>query len=398
MSTPAQSALHATYTDPKRLGWLLSLAVPLIIWLGPLLYWQTHNAAWLWTPVVIFYYVLPAIDWIVGTNQHNPPESAVPLLECDSYYRIVAWSMIPVLWLTFIGIVWFASTHDLPWWGYIPVVMGMGSAGGFCINVGHELGHKHSNVDRVLTKIVLAPTFYGHFTVEHNRGHHNDVATPEDSASSRMGENLFAFAARELPGAWTRAWKLEDERLERAGQRTWSMNNEILQPMAITIALWACILLWLGWKALPFLVLGSLWANFQLTSANYVEHYGLLRRRLANGRYEACQPHHSWNSDHLFSNFALLHLQRHSDHHAHPTRPYQILRRFENLPQLPNGYFGMFLIAYTPAIWYRVMDPILVRAVNGDSDRINFQPGTRERLIRKYGLVSGGWRQGTTPR
>ena len=160
----------------------------------------------------------------------------------------------------------------------------------------------------------------------------------------------------------------------------------MLQPALISLALYGALVAALGWQILPFLLLSAFWGAFQLTSANYLEHYGLLRRKLENGRYEVCQPHHSWNSNHLFSNWALFHLQRHSDHHAHPTRRYQSLRNFPDLPRLPSGYFGMFLLAYVPPLWFRLMNPRLIEAVQGDAARINFQPGLRERLMRRYGL------------
>jgi len=130
------------------------------------------------------------------------------------------------------------------------------------------------------------------------------------------------------------------------------------------------------------------WGAFQLTSANYIEHYGLQRRRLADGRYERCAPHHSWNSNHLVSNLIVFQLQRHSDHHAHPSRGYQSLRDFPDLPRLPSGYFGMFLLAYLPPLWFRVMDPRVAQAVHGDPAGINFQPGLREPLMRKLGLTT----------
>jgi alkane 1-monooxygenase len=156
---------------------------------------------------------------------------------------------------------------------------------------------------------------------------------------------------------------------------------EILQPLLITVLFYIAMAAWLGIRVLPFLILSALWANFQLTSANYVEHYGLLRQTLSDGSFERCKPHHSWNSNHMFSNWALFHLQRHSDHHTYPGRCYQSLRHFEELPTLPNGYFGMFTLAYFPTLWYRVMDPRLLRAVNNDPARINFQPSRRDRLL-----------------
>ena len=146
-------------------------------------------------------------------------------------------------------------------------------------------------------------------------------------------------------------------------------------------------MIWLGWPVLAFLLVASLWANFQLTSANYVEHYGLLRKQLSPGKFEPCQPHHSWNSNHVFSNWILFHLQRHSDHHAHPLRRYQSLRHFDNLPTLPNGYFGMFLVAYIPPLWFYVMDERLLARVGRKAQDINLDPERRQQLIQKYQLT-----------
>lgn len=170
------------------------------------------------------------------------------------------------------------------------------------------------------------------------------------------------------------------------GQKRVVWQNEILQAGAITVLLWSALVATLGVEVLPLLVLSAFWGAFQLTSANYIEHYGLLRRKLANGRYEQCQPHHSWNSNHIASNLALFHLQRHSDHHAHPTRSYQSLRDFPDLPSLPSGYFGAFLLAYVPPLWFHVMNPRLLAVVKGDVSRINFEPAKRARLMRQYGL------------
>ena len=293
---------------------------------------------------------------------------------------------MPVLWASFIAICVFVASQPLSATGLLAMIINTGGGLGFAINLGHEMGHKKSTLERWLAKLALAPACYGHFYIEHNRGHHRDVATPVDPASSRMGESIYRFVLREMPGGFRRAWQLERERLARCGKSPWSLDNEVLQPALISLALYGALVAMLGWQILPFLLLSAFWGAFQLTSANYLEHYGLLRRKLENGRYEVCQPHHSWNSNHLFSNWALFHLQRHSDHHAHPTRRYQSLRNFPDLPRLPSGYFGMYLLAYVPPLWFRLMNPRLIEAVQGDAARINFQPGLRERLMRRYGL------------
>ncbi len=386
MSAHAAPIPAEPYRDRKRYAWILSLLVPISVGIGPLLMLATGDARLLWIPVVFFYVVAPMLDWLLGEDRSNPPESAVPALDADRYYRWITYLLAPLLWAAFIFSAWFVARHDLPWHALLAMVFITGSVGGFCINLGHELGHKNTQLERWLAKLVLAPTFYGHFYTEHNRGHHRDVATPADPASSRMGETIYSFVLREMPGAFKRAWKLESDRLQREGKSAWSLQNDILQPALITLALWASLVLWLGVGILPFLIVASFWANFQLTSANYIEHYGLLRQERAPGKYEICQPHHSWNSNHIFSNWALFHLQRHSDHHAHPLRRYQSLRHFENLPSLPSGYFGMFTVAYIPPLWRYVMDERLLAVVGRDASRINLDPKKRDALIAQYGL------------
>lgn len=376
----------APYRDHKRWAWLLSLAVPTVVVLGPLLMMHTGDARLLWLPVGFFYLAGPLIDWLMGEDRSNPPESAVPQLEADRYYRWVCYLLVPVLWAAFLFSAWFVARHPLPWWGVLAMVLTTGSVGGFCINLGHELGHKLPAIERLLARLVLAPTGYGHFSIEHNQGHHRHVATPLDPASSRMGESIYGFFLREMPGAMRRAWALETARLSIQRRPAWSLGNEIVQTGLLTLTLWALLAAWLGPGILLFVVAASFWANFQLTSANYVEHYGLLRGKRASGRYEPCLPRHSWNSNHVFSNWALFHLQRHSDHHAHPMRRYQSLRHFDEAPQLPTGYFGMFTLSYVPPLWFRVMDARLVAAVDGDASRINFVPRKRAALVRRWKL------------
>ena len=377
----------AGYVDRKRRLWLFSLMVPGLALVGPLMYMLVSpNVLWLWLSTIFGYVVIPMLDGVLGEDLSNPPEEDVPALEADPYYRYVTYALVPILWISFIVNIAFLGMHELPWYGTLAVILATGGSLGFGLNLGHEMGHKKTTLERWLAKITLALGCYGHFFVEHNRGHHRDVATPEDPASARMGESIYRFVFREMPGAFFRAWDLEAQRLERCGKSVWSLDNEVLQPALISAALYALLIAWLGIEILPVMLLIAFWGAFQLTQANYIEHYGLLRRKEPSGRYERCQPHHSWNSNHLFSNWALFHLQRHSDHHAHPTRRYQSLRDFPDLPRLPNGYFGMYLLAYFPPLWQRVMDPRLLEAVGHDPQRINFLPAKREQLMRRYGL------------
>lgn len=383
---PAPTHEATPWRDRKRPLWLLSLAVPSLIGAGPLLAELVDSPLALWAPLLLVYVVLPLLDWAIGEDRSNPPESQVPQLEEDRYYRWITWAVVPLLWFWFIVGAWYATRADLPWHGWLALALSTGVVGGFCINAGHELGHKKSRIERALAQWVLAPTAYGHFVVEHNRGHHRDVATFADPASARLGESIWRFVGREWPGAWRRAWALEAGRLQREGRSTWHPDNEILQTGALTLTLWTALTLCLGAGVLGFLLIASAWANFQLSSANYIEHYGLKRRLDAEGRLERSTPRHSWNSNSLVSNWVLFHLQRHADHHAHAARRYQSLRHFEEAPQLPTGYFGMFLLAYLPPLWFRVMDPRVVAASGGDAERINFDPRHETRLRDRFGM------------
>jgi alkane 1-monooxygenase len=382
---PNGEAIH--YVDRKRYLWTLSVLYPLQPFLGIWLHAQTGQQGWLLLPLFLAYVVNPIVDTVLGEDTNNPPEAVVMQLDRDPYYRWLTYIVVPLHFVSLIGAAWWAGTRDLDWWAFAGLAVVAGLTSGLGINTGHELGHKKSKLERTLAKIVLAVPVYGHFWIEHNRGHHRDVSTPEDPASARMGENIYKFARREMPGAFRRAWQIEAERLERRDRSPWSFDNQILQSMSLSLAVQLGLIIAFGPAMVIFLIIHNVLAWWQLTSANYVEHYGLLRQKDDNGRYERCQPHHSWNSNHIFSNLVLFHLERHSDHHAHPLRRYQSLRHFDDLPTLPSGYFGSYLLAWIPPLWYRVMDPRLLALphIDGDIDRINLDPDRAAALRARYG-------------
>jgi hypothetical protein len=182
-------------------------------------------------------------------------------------------------------------------------------------------------------------------------------------------------------------WKLEKERLAQLGHRAWSVRNDILQSWALSAVVTIGFFAAFGWIVLPFIAIHHLYAQFGATQANYIEHYGLLRQRLANGRYELPEPRHSWNTNHIYSNLITLHVQRHSDHHVNPTRPYQALRDYKALPRLPSGYPGCFGLAALPSLWFKVMDEKLLEWCGGDLNKLNIDPKRRAALFAKYGVV-----------
>lgn len=361
------------YVDRKRALWLLSVVYPLTPVIAVVLHHVGGSEWWLAAPIVFSYGLVPLLDWLLGEDRSNPPEQTVPALENDPYYRYLTWAAVPLHVVSLLIAAWWATTQGLGVGGWLTLAVVTGLASGLAINTAHEMGHKHGAIEQWLSRLALAVPAYGHFTVEHNFGHHRDVATPDDCASARYNESIYRFATREMPGSLARAWRIERRRLARRGKSAWSRHNTIVQSWLLSLVLYCGLVMVLGLEALAFVLVHNAVAWFQLTSANYVEHYGLLRQRRDDGRYERCRPHHSWNSNHVFSNLLLFHLERHSDHHANPTRRYQSLRHFEDLPSLPTGYFGMFVLAYLPPLWFRIMNPRLLALphVGGDLSRIN---------------------------
>ena len=385
-SAAGRSGELVYYRDRKRLAWAFSVVYPLPPIAAIFLHAQTGNEFWFFLPMVLTFVLLPLVDAAVGEDRNNPPEEVVPQLEGDAYYRYLTYLVVPMHFGVLIVSAGWAATQSLSPWAFIVLAAVTGMTSGLAINTGHELGHKRSRFERFLAQVALAIPGYGHFSVEHNHGHHRYVATFEDPASARMGESIYRFAWREIPGAFRGAWNTEKTRLGRRERSVWHWRNEVLQSGSISLLTYAALVVAFGWLVLPFIVIHNLTAWWQLTSANYIEHYGLLRTRDTAGRLERCQPHHSWNSNHLVSNVALFHLQRHSDHHVHPTRRYQSLRHFPDLPSLPNGYFGCFLLAWVPWAWFRVMDPRLLalKHVGGDLSKVNIEPRARSAIVRRY--------------
>ena len=387
MSIQAMSADGnlVSYTDRRRWLWSLSLFWPTMPAISCWLAVSSGQSGWLWATLVVWYGLVPIIDHLLPPDASNPPPEVVPQLEADRYYRVLTYLTVPIHYFTLIYSAYVVGTQNLPWHAILGLALSVGVVNGLAINTGHELGHKKTKLERWLAKIVLAVVGYGHFLIEHNRGHHVDVATPIDPASAKMGQSIYGFARWEISGAVRRAWESEKARLARSGRGPWTLDNEVLQPTLITIVLYGSLLAAFGWVMLPFLFVQAFWGWFGiLTSANYVEHYGLLRQKLENGRYELCQPHHSWNSNHVMSNLILFNLQRHSDHHANATRRYQSLRSFDDLPELPSGYPLMFAIALVPPLWFALMDPRVVAWADGDFSRLNVLPEKRDQLMARY--------------
>ncbi|KVK73204.1 alkane 1-monooxygenase [Burkholderia sp. MSMB1498] len=378
----------AAWTDTKRYGWLLgALTITLPLLAALLALWTGWHIFWWFGPLFAFG-VIPVLDLLIGVDSENPPESVVSQLESDRYYRYVVYLATFIVYVAFAGAIWIVATKSLAWYDYLGFALSLGAATGISINTAHELGHKTSPFERWLAKITLAPVAYGHFFVEHNRGHHVRVATPNDPASARYGESFWVFLPRTVTGSVASAWRLERERLARGGRSVWTWRNEVLQAWAMTVAMWGAAIAFGGAKVIPFLLIQAAYGASLLEVVNYVEHYGLGRKQLPTGRYERCTPQHSWNSNHVVTNLFLYQLQRHADHHANPTRSYQALRHFDDSPQLPAGYAAMILLAYVPPLWFSVMNPRVVAHYGANMAQSNIKPSIRQKVLADLAIAN----------
>jgi alkane 1-monooxygenase len=353
----------AISTRLKAYGYLSVFLIPLLIPATILAAQQFGNVnAWMWLPMACLFVLLPSADYLIGRDTINPQTEHSAQLEADRYYRWLTLLCVPVyLASVYFALDFFAvnvNNGALSLIGQIGWILSQGVIGGVvAINVAHELIHKSEALESNAGGVLLASVCYGTFKVEHVRGHHVHVSTPLDASSARFGQNVYGFVAQSVPRNVRAGFALEAKRLEKAGKSAWSWHNESLRWTALSLLFAALGFVIGGGLGVAFFFAQSIVAFLTLEVINYIEHYGLERKQLADGRYERTTHLHSWNSSYLLTNLMLFQLQRHSDHHENPKRRYQALKHYEASPQLPGGYAAMFLLALVPPLWFAVMNP-----------------------------------------
>lgn len=337
---------------PYALGFLLPLLILGTAGLG---------GAWMWIPVLVLYGGVPVIDALVSQNPLHPSPEDVINLEQNRWFRAVTWLWVPTHVALVVWAANLASTMPVGW-EWAGLLVSVGSTGGAIgITFAHELVHRSGRAERAMGDVLLALVSYPHFAIEHVHGHHRHVATPADPATARLGEGFYRFLPRTTFGGITHAWAIERERLSRKGRRVWHPSNTMFR-YALTMAALYTMAWWLwGGPGLGFFILQGVVAFVLLEGINYVEHYGLVRREESPGRYERVAPRHSWDSSHRISNWLLINLARHSDHHMIASRRYPALSTRDQAPQLPAGYGTMLLLALVPPLWRKLMDPKVMR-------------------------------------
>ena len=321
-------------------------------------------------PVVVFG-IIPVLDLLLGKDALNPDEEVdVPKMNSEAFYRVITLGWVAGYAVLLVWSMLELASGQFSAIGGIGWVISIGIVGGLGINVAHELIHKDGKLETRAGGFLLSLVCYAGFKVEHLRGHHVHVSTPGDASSSRYNQSLYNF----LPQAYLRnflnAWKLEAQRLERKGEKAFSWRNELIWWYSISALVFIAFTVAFGWLGAAFFLVQSFVAFTLLEIVNYLEHYGLHRRKLDNGRYERTSPEHSWNSNYFLTNVFLFHLQRHSDHHAYAKRRYQVLRHHDIAPQLPAGYAAMIVLATIPPLWKRIMNPRVEAYYRGEEHQL----------------------------
>ena len=337
------------FTDLK---YILAYLTPLTCFVS-----LAFNGVWSFTSLIFLYGLVPLAEQIMPHDKSNHPEEKEISRSKSVFFDILLYLNLPILYglvYWYLTLVTGGNMTTLDLIGKT-VAVGMMS-GSMGINVGHEIGHRPGLYNQWISRLLLLPSLYMHFNIEHNRGHHLNVATPEDPATSRKGEAFYAFWFRSVFMSYLSAWQIENKDLSRAGKSHWSLTNKMIIFTVIQTALVSAIYSAFGLYPVLMFVVTAILGFSLLELVNYIEHYGLVRTKSASGKYEPVQPRHSWNSDHEIGRVLLYELTRHSDHHFKSTRKYQILRHFKASPQLPLGYPGSMLLALIPPLWFKIMD------------------------------------------
>ncbi|NND59593.1 MAG: alkane 1-monooxygenase, partial [Gammaproteobacteria bacterium] len=298
----------------KKLAYLLFLTTPAV----PLLSWWLGQATgyinvFAWLTVIEVYGLIPVVDYLVGEDRLNPDDSSEDSMRTDLWYKLLLWSCLPVM-LALIPWAAYQYLHaGFSWVGKLGWILSVGIVSStLAINAAHELIHKRSKGERLMGGVLLSLVCYAGFKIEHVRGHHVNVATPEDASTARRGQSIYQFVPRAWLHNFVNAWRLEAQRLQYRGHSAWHWRNELIWWYALSTAIAIALDTWLGSAAVAFFLLQAAVAFTFLEVVNYLEHYGLERRRVGQGRYERTTHLHSWNSDYLLTNLLLFQLQRHS--------------------------------------------------------------------------------------
>lgn len=333
--------------------YLAGFSIPLTAFLSIYL-----GGIWTYLTPVYAFILVAGIEILLPVNPNNLALAEEEIVKKDKWYDLLLYLNVPVQYAILYYFLFAINNFGYNWWELAGATISMGICCGVIgINVAHELGHRKNKFEQFLAKSLLLSSLYMHFIIEHNKGHHKKVSTDEDPASAVLNESIYLFFLRTIFGSIRSAWKIEVKELTERNKNIYSLDNQMLLFAFIEIGFTSLIYFWFGTLPVFLFLVAALFGILLLESVNYVEHYGLRRRKLASGNYERVQPWHSWNSDHVLGRMILYELTRHSDHHYLASRKYQVLRHMDEAPQLPAGYPAMIILSLLPPVFFKIMNP-----------------------------------------
>ena len=316
------------------------------------------STGWMvWMALLYSWILIPSVELLLPSNQKNMDAAEEEVAKKENLYDYMLYAFVCFQFVALYFFLHGFSANNLSGWDIAGRVGTMGLlCGTFGINIGHELGHRNNAIEQTLAKASLMSSLYIHFFIEHNKGHHKNVATPQDPSSARYNEPVYTFYFRTIFFSYLSAWHIANDEMRKKGLSILNWKNDMLQAHVVQLFFVLVIYFVFGAVAMNYFLIAAFIGILLLETVNYIEHYGLQRKATGEGKYERAMPHHSWNSNHALGRLMLFELSRHSDHHYIASRKYQILQHHENAPQLPTGYPGSMILALVPPAWFWVMN------------------------------------------
>ncbi|MBL7701727.1 MAG: alkane 1-monooxygenase [Ferruginibacter sp.] len=336
----------------RALKYLSPLTIYILAWLA-----FTGNGWLTWLPMLYAWVLMPVLELFISPDTKNLSAAEEEIVKKDRVYDYLLYAVVVFQFSALYIFLTAMQTTGLPWWQVTGRIFSMGLlCGTFGINVAHELGHRVNKYEQVFAKALLLTSLYMHFFIEHNKGHHKNVATPHDPSSARYNEPVFTFYFRTVIFSYLSAWKIANDEMKKHNLPALHWKNEMLQAQVIQLLFVTAIFLIFSWQVTLYFLAAATIGFLLLETVNYIEHYGLQRKQKPDGNYERAMPQHSWNSNHILGRLMLFELSRHSDHHYLASKKYQVLQHHDDAPQLPTGYPGSMILAMVPPLWFYVMN------------------------------------------
>jgi alkane 1-monooxygenase len=332
--------------------YLLAYTIPIVCFFG--IYF---GGFWTYAGVAFAFGILPVLELILPTDEKNYSQTETESKLKNGLFDVLLYLNIFIVYGILFFVLQKVASEKLSISEIIGTVLSLGVVlGSNGINVAHELGHREKLYERILGKLLLIPSHYTHFFIEHNHGHHLHVSTPEDPSTAKYNQSLYVFWIQTVFGTYTKAWQIQ-KKLNQIENRSWySVKNDMFWFTIIQISYLILIYFFFGSIGFTVAMLSGIVGFLLLETINYIEHYGLKRNLLPSGRYERVSEKHSWNSNHVLGRIMLYELTRHSDHHYKSQKKYQILEYHDVSPQMPFGYPTSMVLSLFPPIWFAVMN------------------------------------------